>query len=548
MDFQKRYLFGVVFIFLIGVFLRFYNLDWGAPYFFHPDERNVASSISQLSFPNQMNPHFFAYGSLPIYCVFLTGIFINFLQSTIQKTPFLNQVNFEQAIMISRFYSAVLSVLLIPLLYVIGKKLFDIRSGILASLLGVFNVGLIQFAHFGTFEMWLTFFTLLLFWVCIRFGKDEIIRLLIFSSIISGVLVAIKVSSIVLVVLPLISISYIVFIKNSRLAISARSILLFLSLMLSFLVLIGTIYFLTNSYVLIDFSSFKNSIDYESKVGLGMLPVFYTGEFVKTIPIIFQLKHVLPFLLNPIIAICFVPLLIFFSLFATKKRNFGLIILLAFFLITFLSQAFLYVKWIRYIVPSIPFVILIVSISLVELLKKHNVLKSGLYVIIISLAAIFSISFFITTYIEKDTRIQAVDFAKQIIPSNKMLLSEVYDLGIIPFNETYPNISLFNFYDLDSDSEEYNLATLSQALESSDYIILPSQRIFKVRLTKSKYFSNSSKFYKDLFREELGFKKVYETPCSFFCNVAYQGNPIYAYEQTSNVFDRPVVIIFEKVR
>src|SRR5258708_37086924 len=58
-------------------FLHFYNLNWGAPWYFHPDERNIASSISQLQFPNQMNPHFFAYGSLPIYTIYFTGVLVN---------------------------------------------------------------------------------------------------------------------------------------------------------------------------------------------------------------------------------------------------------------------------------------------------------------------------------------------------------------------------------------------------------------------------------------------------------------------------------------
>ena len=37
---------------VIGGVLRFYNLNWGAPFYFHPDERNIASLISSLNSAN----------------------------------------------------------------------------------------------------------------------------------------------------------------------------------------------------------------------------------------------------------------------------------------------------------------------------------------------------------------------------------------------------------------------------------------------------------------------------------------------------------------
>src|SRR5258708_24874348 len=89
-------------------FLHFYNLNWGAPFYFHPDERNIASSVSQLRFPSQMNPHFFAYGSLPIYTIYFTGVLINVFNQLSSST-----VPFELAILISRFYSAFFAMLLI---------------------------------------------------------------------------------------------------------------------------------------------------------------------------------------------------------------------------------------------------------------------------------------------------------------------------------------------------------------------------------------------------------------------------------------------------
>src|SRR5258705_13830568 len=48
--------------------VRLVGLDFDAGHFFHPDERRIAFAVEELSFrPLQLNPHFFAYGSFPLY-------------------------------------------------------------------------------------------------------------------------------------------------------------------------------------------------------------------------------------------------------------------------------------------------------------------------------------------------------------------------------------------------------------------------------------------------------------------------------------------------
>jgi hypothetical protein len=49
-----------------------------------------------------------------------------------------------------------------------------------------------------------------------------------------------------------------------------------------------------------------------------------------------------------------------------------------------------------------------------------------------------------------------------------------------------------------------------------------------------------------LFTGNLGFHKIYETPCDIFCRITYLNDPIYSFEETANVFDRPTVFIFKK--
>src|SRR6266567_4145995 len=63
---------------LLGLALRLYGLNWDQGNSFHPDERQIMFHVTVLSWPHSLaqfldpvnsplNPHFFAYGSFPLY-------------------------------------------------------------------------------------------------------------------------------------------------------------------------------------------------------------------------------------------------------------------------------------------------------------------------------------------------------------------------------------------------------------------------------------------------------------------------------------------------
>ena len=537
---HRPYLLLLILI-LGGLFFRFYNLFWGAPFYFHPDERNIAGAISQLKLPLQMNPHFFAYGSLPIYFSFFLGI----ISSFITEKSFQTFVSFEQAIQSLRIISAVFSVLLIPLLYICGKKLQNNYTGLLAALFGATSIGFIQFAHFGTFEMWLTLLSLLLFLVSLFYIRKPSLTLYFCLSLLFALLVSTKVSSIAL--LPLVLLPLLILRKHKTRWI--RSSILSIGVLALTVV---TVFLITNPYAVLDYQSFRNSISYETEVATGELSVFYTGEFFNTVPILFHIIHVYPFLLNPLLTMLFLPSFFLLIYLFIKNKRPEILLLLLWFLFSFLPQTVLFVKWTRYVIPTLPFIYLIIALALNEAGKKFHLLnfkyykrliQTGLF-LTITICILFAISYTYTSFVQKDTRVAAFTYAKNAIPSDARIVSEVYDLGITPFNEHFQSILLFNFYDLEH--QEDSLMQLNSVLASTEYVILPSQRLLKSRLTDSENFPLGYRFYTDLLQEKIGFRKIYETPCDVWCRITYWNDPIFAFEQTANIFDRPTVQIFQK--
>src|SRR3989344_2559766 len=111
---------AIIVILFLAALLRFNNLMWGSGNYFHPDENNMARSITQMKFENSLHPDFFAYGQLPLYMSFFSGVLSNSVahvgslivppeSSAGENNPL--TVALPQAIFWLRFWSATISVI-----------------------------------------------------------------------------------------------------------------------------------------------------------------------------------------------------------------------------------------------------------------------------------------------------------------------------------------------------------------------------------------------------------------------------------------------------
>ena len=541
---KKKYFFLILLLISFGVFFRFYSLNWGAPYYFHPDERNIASSISQLSYPSQMNPHFFAYGSLPIYCIYFIGVLSNLLHKFLfHSSGVVTTVSFEYAIVIGRIVSASLSAVLLYLIYALGYEIGEKKTAFYSLVLSLFSVGFIQYAHFSTFEMWLSFFTTLLCYLTVMYTKSRSRKYILYSAFIVGILISIKISSIVF--LPLILGCLLIIDLLDLKRIRQKKIIHFEKVVLDIIVFISIsllVIILTSPFFWTGNSDFQSSIRYESTVALGSLPVFYTQIFNASQPGIYQFIKVFPFILNPFVFFSFIISFLSIVKDFLQKKQLNLVIITIFLLIGLFSQIFLFVKWIRYYIPILPFIYIFLGYFLAHLVKaKYSLVVFSILVII---SFLYTFSYFKTVLTKTDTRIEAATWASRHIPKSSHIISEVYDLGIVPFNQYFGSITLFNFYNLDVD--DIKREELKKLESESDYVIIPSQRVVVSRISQPNLYPNGNLFYKSLLFRSSKFKKIYETPCDLLCRILYLGDPVNSFEQTANVFDRPTVMIFKK--
>lgn len=511
----------IILILLIGFFLRLYKLDWGEGLYTHPDEYHIATSVSQLVFPTQMHPHFFSYGTVTIYSIYFTQEIIKYLYS-----------NFN-SFLIGRFYSALFSTLTIFLVYKICRSFMEKRFSCLAALLVALTPGLIQQAHFATPESALTFFLFGSLLFIIKFIKQNKILFLILASVFLGFALGVKISSVVFLFPILTGIIIKLFRKPFR---------LILFTITSLAIAIAT-FAIVAPFVFLDFPAFRGNLEYEGGLAVGKIPVFYTRQFIDTMPVLFQIEKILPYALGPALLFLGILGLLALIIFLIKKPKAGpLLILIAFFSI-FISNAFLFAKWTRFIAPTFPF-FAIFAVSFLQEIKKFRVIFYSFTTILLLATALWTMSFF-SIYTNRDVRITASRWIESVALPGSTFLVEGGNTADLPLSGNFQKISL-DFYAL-----EHDLLTrerIIDALHSSDYFLVQSRRVFYNHQRLPRLFPKTARFYDALFAGEMGFKQIkefhsYPKLSLFGFGLEF---PDENAEETWSVFDHPVIRIFEK--
>lgn len=559
---KQHYLF--VLILLLAAFLRLYGLDWDQNQHLHPDERFLTIVTQSIHWPSNLaeyfstdisplNPHnknfsFFVYGTFPI---FLT----KFLSEIFKLTDYTNLTLF------GRVLSGIFDILVVLIVFLIGKRVFSPRAGLFASFLYSISVLSIQLSHFYATDTFLNFFLLLSFYLLINYLYSKKTYWIILSGLAFGLAMASKISAVTFG--SAFTIIFLLLLPKLKLKIFLLILFFGFSTLLTFRIFQPYAFsgpaFLDmhiNPKFIQNLQELKNS----AQPGMTFPPAV---QWNNTTPILYPLKHMilwglgLPLGITSLLGIIF---MVFVLLKKIKKllknfrnldnKNIILIALVFTSLAIFVYQGIQFVKPVRYFITIYPLLSLISGYFLAEILKLGSTKIPKIWLLVVSclLFAVFlvwSLAFF-SIYTKPHSRVQASEWIYKNIPYGSVLGVEHWDDALPLTLGEKRGYYLYKLEELPmfaEDSEE-KWTILQEKFEKINYIIITSNRVYGSVPRLPKKYLKTIKYYKDLFAGNLEFKKIAEFTSrpSFFGFEFIDDNA----DEVFTVYDHPKVSIFKK--
>jgi hypothetical protein len=587
----------VFFVFVLALILRLYGLNWDQGNHLHPDERMISMVASGISVPHlpeessflekidilfnpisSLNPHFFAYGSFPIYLLKAA--------SAIASKFDPNFLVYDKINLVGRFLSALFDSLTVVLVYKLSLYLFkSSKKGIFAALVYASSVLPIQLSHFYAVDTILNFFIFLTLYFSIKLYQNFNIKNATLVGIGFGLSLSTKISATVLVISlgfglivgTLLSFKKEIFGEEINFLTKTKKYLcrLFafkfwnrnrlkkLNIILFYFCIIllaaTATFFVFEPFAVSDFSEFWRQINEQQLMTKNAFVFPYTLQYINTTPYLYQLKNIYLWGLGTSFGLAAFVALIF----GFKELIKGLLtrgdedaegaqlIVYSFFIVYFAVVGLFAVKFMRYCLPLYPvFALLIGNLfgKLSEISSSKNSLK--LIPIVFFGFNLIWLCAFMNIYNTPNTRIVATDWINNNIPENSLILREHWDDGMpLKSNKKFITYDL-KLYDSDIYPEKWQ--EINEMLKLGDYIIIASNRLYTPlmkltdcnKLPQDKCYNLTSAYYQDLFSGKLGYFKVAEfsnSPSFFNFNFNDQSA-----DESFTVYDHPKIMIFKK--
>jgi len=218
----------VMTLLFFALIVRYYHTKIGLPYLYYWDEPQTASTALHIMKSGDLNPHFFAYGSMMIYANLLVDIlhYFSLMGHSHTAESFLTNINDIQintdtgwrwTISHPSFYhwnrvlSALMGVGTVFVTFLIGRLAFNRWIGLIAAaFLAILPFHVIRSAWVST-DSPVTFFVLLVVLFSLLFIKSHKLSYFILSLVFAGVAIATKYNSGLAVLIPFISLLWLYF-------------------------------------------------------------------------------------------------------------------------------------------------------------------------------------------------------------------------------------------------------------------------------------------------------------------------------------------------
>ena len=526
-------------IVLYGATLRFRHLDWAQGYYFQPDE-NAYTTEYVLKLPPSLNPYEvgpYTYGGLPLYLYFFSArVLVGLTGDAVWADKW-------HITLIARTCAAVTSTATIPLVYAIWRRLGDVRAGWISALALAVSPLSIQYAHYGVVDTLLSFWVVLISCLSTWAWRSE---RLIYWGIVGlavGLAIATKTSGLVWgLTLVVAAWGYWVRVRT------LRASLYVLSVGMSG-VLVGM--FLGSPYYLLDWPSFWRVMSMQGALTVtGQRLATWNWQFLAVMPFVFELRQLAMWAIG--LPLCVLGLLGAMSLWKRavwpQVRVEWLILLLSP-TVYFLNLGLWHSKFIRYLLPFVPYVALSVAQPLRLVLEsRFRLARWGISTVMLAALLYSSLlgSALSNVYAAPDPRVQASEWMLDHLPAGTTILHDPEPLITLPLDhEQQFNIRVLDLYG----NRLRNLNHLNfyvQALRDQQFVVVVSRRNYGTLSRLSALFPQAACYYRTLFNGNLG----YELKTEFY-NYPHLGPFVWntdQAEETFQVFDHPHVYIFERTQ
>jgi len=408
----------------------------------------------------------------------------------------------------------------------LGRKLYGRWVGLVSLGFGAMAVLHIQLSHFYAVDTILTFFVLLAVSVTIEVARRGDLRLAVPLGVSIGLALATKLSAGLLLFTATVawgvaaggSADAPVMDRPSRWA-KARAWLGRVLPGVSITMLAcGITFLLMEPYALLDAAGFVQDNLTQTWMVSGAADIPYTRQFIGRPDYLYELEQLVSWSLGLPLGIVSVLGLAVVLLRVLLKRGMreDLVLLswvFAYFGVVGSSNA----KFIRYMLPMVPFLLLFGARLLIWMaVSPHSKALAWIgrlaLASVVLCAGLYALAFE-SVYSQRHPWIQATAWICENIPVGARLATEHWD-DPLPLRQGRGELrcgrkfssSRMNVYDPD---DEEKLGWLAETIESVDYIVLSSNRLYGTIPRLPGRYPVTSRYYRLLFEGELGFDLVY---------------------------------------
>lgn len=536
------------FIILVAFILRVFPTDWDDGYYTHPDEAHIYNVVFQLEMPQNistffsknspLNPQFFAYGSFPLYLLKAVAGFLGLFDPA--------YAHYGNLYKIGRPLSAFFDVGTLILLVALSKKLFDSkRLALIAGGLYATTVFAIQNAHFYIVDTQLTFWATATLTALVYAFSDKNRKYIFIAAVTTGMAIATKFTGATLA--PLVLLAAVLFPIHTRPQGQLLKQTLFSALVNAVVVtlLVVLLSVMLQPYVLLDFEIFRENLSLQLTMSRDATVFPYTIQYLNTTPYLYPLSQIVQWGIGPTVGITaligILALTIRTVRSLTNKQITPLLFVTLFVWGTYLSVGGSAVKFMRYMLPIYPILILGAALVFVQLMKGQRQ-KLGLVISgILLVPFLWWTGAFLSIYHAPHPWITASNWMHDHIPADTSIAVEHWDRSLPLYSAHRFPAEELELYVPDSRDK---VAQLVDTLYDSTYIVIASNRVYDAVPNFSSRYPATMKYYDLLFNGQLGFTKVAEfTSYPSFFGITRNDQ---AADESFTVYDHPRIQIFKK--